>query len=1082
MPPTLPPPLWAELYYDGAWNAVTDDLRATTSQVTITRGLSSESASAAEPTTCECDLDSRTSKYAPRNPASALYGLIGRNTPFRVGYTAGSPWAELPGGLTYSSLFVNDDPALDVTGDFDLRIDVALEDWAESQMLALRYVPSADESWALEIVDGVLTFLWSPDGTFASRIVETATETLKAYNGQRLALRVTLDVDNGAGGYELRFYTGRTVDDTEWNLLGDPVTGGATTAVFAGSGYMELGAGFSFNALPSGGVLNRMRGKAFALQLRDGIGGTVNVDMSTASATAGGTTFVDDTGLTWSRGGSSVLTNKHVRMVGEVPAWPPTRDLSGNDNYVSISPTGITRRMDAGNKPQDSALLRYIRAQQPLECWPLTDSSEAISGRALYGSQDMILDLDTGTARPQWGKGTLADWIEPTVLLPAGSDGKLRGQTVRASGAATGWSVDFFYAGKQDLDVTIADYGELTDASPRVGWTIGLDVSADTITLFVASVGETISASTLQATINDAGVFDGKLHHVRLTTSVSGTDALWEVFVDGVSQASGTAVTYASKAVYFTRLGWFYSAVTQDLPTVGYVTYWGSSGAPSAADMWSAATGFQGELAGARITRLAGEAGYTASVAGDVVYQQPMGVQGRKTLLELLNESSRTNFGYLLDRRDGLEVIHRGQSTLWNQQPALTLDYTSGLISPPFRPVDDDKLTENDIEVKREYGNVPARQVLEDGALSVLAPEQGGVGRYDNSYTYSLYTDAQAEHVAYMRLHLGTYDGVRYTRITLNLANERVYALLDDILRVDAGDLIRLTSLPADHGPDDVDVLVQGYTEDAGPDGWTITFNCVPARPWTTGLASQTPDAVAEDFEDASLAITVTDGGDLPWQRTNAHFNTGAWSFRSGAITNNQTSVATVDVPSGATWLTFWYRTSSEESGPGFEGDRLTVDVDATQVLRAQGTVDWTQFATDVTGATSVAFTYSKDNSAGAGEDAVYIDDVRFTIPGPLTSEDRADTGGCELTAALDATTTSVPVLTTGAARWVDSATYPDEFPFNVRTGGEVMQVTACTGTTLSQTFTVVRSINGVQKSHSSGQAIGLARPVYAAL
>src|SRR5690606_8602199 len=128
--------------------------------------------------------------------------------------------------------------------------------------------------------------------------------------------------------------------------------------------------------------------------------------------------------------------------------------------------------------------------------------------------------------------------------------------------------------------------------------------------------------------------------------------------------------------------------------------------------------------------------------------------------------------------------------TLWNQPPALTLDYNAGLISPPFKPVDDDRLTENDVSVKREYGSYPATAVLEEGELSVLPPEEGGVGRYDTEYTYSLYTDEQAAQVAYMRLHLGTYAGVRYTRITLNLANERVFAHVDDILRVDVGDKI----------------------------------------------------------------------------------------------------------------------------------------------------------------------------------------------------------------------------------------------------------------------------------------------------
>ncbi|MEU5094951.1 hypothetical protein [Streptomyces sp. NPDC020996] len=905
--PSLPPPLWAELFYNGAWNDITGDLRAT-APVTVTRGLSAESSSTAEPTSCTCDLDSRDDRYAPRNPTSPLYGLIGRNTPFRFGYTVGSPWAEMSGAAG-NKLSTPDSAAMAVT-DLDLRVEIALEDWSQQKIAGRYSTVGENRSWALSLAGtGQLSFLWSPDGTLASRIARFSTESLQAYNGQRLALRVTLDVNNGAGGYELRFYTGRTVGDAEWSLLGDPITGTSTTAVFDGSAGIELGE-------VSGLVDNALKGKLFAFKLMTGIGGSTAVGMTTADAAPGATSFTSG-GVVWTAAGGALLTNRHIRMTGEVPAWPPTRDLSGRDNYVSITPAGVMRRMDAGNKPQDSALLRYIKTQRPLECWPLADGIETSGGRPLYGSPEMRLDLDSGTATPKWGEGALADWIEPVVLLPSGSDGKLRGATRRAAAAASGWSVDFFYNGKQDLDFTIADYGDMTDDDHRVGWTISLAASTNQITVTSASVGDTTSSVAVQATITSAGVFDRRLHHIRLTTTTAGPT--FEVFVDGVSRASGTATGYTSKAVRFVRPGWFYTSITQDLPSIGYITYWGSS-APSAAAVYQAATGLQGERAGARIERLAAESGYAASAAGASIYQQRMGIQGRKKLLDLLGEAAATDFGYLLEARDRNEVIYRGNSTLWNQPPALTLDFSAGLISPPFKPVDDDKLTENDVSVRREFGSFFGRQVLEDGELSVRDfPD--GVGRYDTEYTYSLYTDRQADQVASMRLHLGTYAGVRYSRLTLNLANARVFALIDDILRVDVGDKLRLTHLPADHGPDDVDILVTGYSEDAGPDGWTITFNCVPAEPWTAGV-------------------------------------------------------------------------------------------------------------------------------------------VGSTVYG------RADTGGCILAEALDPAETSVDVFTTGLARWVDSPTYPSDFPFDVRTGGEVMRVTACTS---SVTDTFTRTVTDAWGSATTG-------------
>ena len=908
--PNLPPPVWGELFYSGAWNTITDDMRVTTSAVTITRGLSSESSSSAEPTTCSCDLDSRDNRYGPRNPTSPLYGLIGRNTPMRLGYTVGSPWAAMPGAAG-AKLTTPDSAALAVTGDLDLRVEVSLEDWSLHQHVAARYSSSGENrSWALLMAsDQKPSFYWSPDGTVASRIVQFCTEGIEAYNGQRIALRVTLDVNNGAGGYELRFYTGRTVNDTEWHLLGAPIIGGATTSVFDGTAGIEVGDCASLSENP-------LNGKVFALKLLNGIAGTTAVSMATSAGTSGGTSFTGSTGETWTVAGTAALTNKRIRMSGEVPAWPPTRDLSGNDNYVSITPAGVTRRMDAGNKPTDSALLRYIKAHDPIECWPLTDGKQtnAQAGASLLGGAAMTYQLTTGTAAPEWQAGRLADWVEQVINLKAETTGIIKGKVPVSTSAASAWSVDIFMSGGGQGSaplLEINDLGAYTDADNRIRFQLSMDANGNSISVFRASLGETSSSSSLIASISSANIFNDALpHHVRLTVDPGATNSTWAVYLDGVSRASGTLTGIVVKAVRDVSFSWSLvsgggiNAADQQL---GFVTYWDGSG-PDAATIYSAYTGFQGEKAGDRIVRVAAESGYTATVAGESTFQRPMGIQGSKKLLELMNEASDTNFGYLLDARDRAEVIHRGQSTLWNQPPGLTLDYSAGLLAPPFKPVDDDKLTENDVTVQREFGSVPARVVQETGDLNVQDPENGGVGRYDRSYTYSLYTDAQAWQVAGMRLHLGTYAGVRYTRITLNLANSRVYALIDDILRLDVGDKIRLTNLPADHGPDAVDVLVAGYTETAGPDAWTITFNCVPGQPWDAGVTNST--------------------------------------------------------------------------------------------------------------------TYG-----------------------------RADTDGCQLAEALDSTETGVDVFTTGLARWIDSGTYPTEFPFDVRTGGEVMRVTACTSA-VQDTFT----------------------------
>ncbi|MDF2705549.1 MAG: hypothetical protein K0R62_1201 [Nonomuraea muscovyensis] len=858
--PSLPPPVWADLWYDGAWNDITEDVRVTTAPVTVTRGLSSESSTEADPTSGTCDLDSRDNRYAPRNPMSPLYGKIGRNTPFRWGYNTGSPWVEM---RTVENALTTPGSTSFAVGDLDLRLDVALNVWA-SRDLAGRYLPTGDNrAWAVTVLStGQLAFYWTPIGILESRIAVLSTVPVPAHNGQRLAIRVTLDVDNGASGYTVRFYTGRAVDDTDWELLGDPVVGASTTSVFDGIADIELGRVVYLDGAA-------LAGRLYAFRLLNGIGGTVVASMDASDAEPGDSSFTSG-GLVWTAVNGASLSNRHVRMAGEIPAWPPTRDLSGQDNIVSIAPTGITRRMDAGNKPQDSALRRFIQDRGPLECWPLTDGVDSRTAKSLLGGRDMVLSLREGDVAPAWAAGTLADWIEPVAASRTGKATSLLGYTPRVTNTGGSWSVDMFVTGGGTAGIwswTVFDRGAGTNADNEVSIIMLLNSSLQQATMIRHSEGsDSSSEAHLGNYFFDVDIFDDQPHYLRLTVD---TTPFWTLYVDGVYMASGP-LGVAMKPVSRVRLGW--GGPNPDLTpqSIGYLTYWDSTG-PTPAEMWTAYMGFQGERAGDRILRLTSEAGYPASVSGLAAYQQRMGIQDQAKLLSLLNEANATDFGYLLDRRDAVEVIQRGGSTLWNQPPALTLDYSAGLIGAPFKPVDDDKLTENDVSVKRAYGSVPARWVLEEGELSVQDPPNG-VGRYDNEYTYSLATDTQADHVASMRLHLGTYNGVRYTRLTLNLANERVHAMIDDILRIDVGDKIRLTNLPADHGPDAVDVLVHGYEEEAGPDAWTITFNCRPGEPWTAGVADGADSradiggshlAAAIDADDTTVPLTVT--GERAW-------------------------------------------------------------------------------------------------------------------------------------------------------------------------------------------------------------------------
>jgi hypothetical protein len=90
----------------------------------------------------------------------------------------------------------------------------------------------------------------------------------------------------------------------------------------------------------------------------------------------------------------------------------------------------------------------------------------------------------------------------------------------------------------------------------------------------------------------------------------------------------------------------------------------------------------------------------------------------------------------------------------------------------------------------------------------------------------------------------------------------------------------------------------------------------------------------------------------------------------------------------------------------------------------------------------------------------------------------RAGTAGSYTVGGVDTVATSITVQTPNV-RWVDSATYATDFPFDITINGEQMTVTAITGTASPQTFTVTRSVNGVVKGHADNSSVALTVPAF---
>jgi hypothetical protein len=94
------------------------------------------------------------------------------------------------------------------------------------------------------------------------------------------------------------------------------------------------------------------------------------------------------------------------------------------------------------------------------------------------------------------------------------------------------------------------------------------------------------------------------------------------------------------------------------------------------------------------------------------------------------------------------------------------------------------------------------------------------------------------------------------------------------------------------------------------------------------------------------------------------------------------------------------------------------------------------------------------------------------TYEDPLT---RYSSDGSTLSLNASARATSLTVATLSGPLWGHG-----DGDFNITIGGEEMTVTAISGSSSPQTFTVIRAVNGVSSAHDAGSTVQLSTaPVY---
>ncbi|MFJ6617580.1 hypothetical protein ACIQOW_08395 [Kitasatospora sp. NPDC091335] len=830
--PTTPLAVRVELQLAGAWSDITPDVRLG-ERIHIERGRHDEG-SRADPATCTMTLDNRGGRYSPRNAAGALYGLIGRNTPIRVRVPRLSSYLDVPAAAGARAT-TPDDPALRITGDLDIRVELeqrtVLTDDAHHQIIS-RYLTAGDQrSWVLYIINGYPGLNWSPDGTVGAVRAAVATAPVQPTPDGRIAVRVTLDVDDGTGGHTATFWSAPSLSGP-WTQLGGPVTNTGTTSVHPGTATLDIGdqPQLSLRAAPM---------RVLRAEIRGGIGGPPVAAPDFTVQPPGTVAFTDPAGRTWTTTGGATITDLTDRFTGEVSSWTPRRDVSGKDLVVHLQAAGPARRLGQGAAPLQSTLRRSIPTGLPLAYWPMEDERGA-----------------TQSASPIPGVGPL-----DTTGLDYGANTDLTGSaplpTVRAGARLHG---------------TVPP-----PAIPPTTWRVHLLYQLDTFPTTTSRLLAWSSTGTVRTWVLDAGALDGTVVHFygldadggtvfdSLTVPVQFTGPGWhQLFVTAFQ--TGSSVTW--------NLVWYPVGGTDSTSSGSYP---GTLGTPTqidaqigdalagmslghlavfdtTADVYNHAdNGYEGDRPSQRIERLCAEEGVPVQLRGDIDSEVAMGPQRPGALLALLQEAADSDGGVLAERLDALSLWYRAGHTAYNQPPKLLLDYAGGDVAPPLEPADDDQAVRNDITVTRAGGS--SARALDTTSSMGTQPPPAGVGRYDEGVTRSLWRDAQLPDIAGWLLHLGTWDGTRFPQVHLDLAASP--RLIPAVLALDLRDRIDITGMPPEDGPTTVALLFEGYSENIGVYDWDITANCAPAGPWQVAVLAD-PDQGRADTAGTRLAAAAT--------------------------------------------------------------------------------------------------------------------------------------------------------------------------------------------------------------------------------
>ena len=300
---------WTDITPTGVGNALMDQT------ITTTRGRQDE-ASHVAPTQAGIQLDNPDGDLTPDNASSPYFPNVDVGTPARWGVMVDNSHLQIE-PFEDARAQVNSTVALNLTSDLDVRIDMQAKTThptSTDTIIVGRASDSGNYSWRIQFsADRRVTIKWSTDGTPTLPISVTSSIPVLPSNA-RTVLRVTVDVNNGAGGYDVKFYLGESMTGP-WTQVGATFTGVGVTTIFNVVQDLVIGSpsdGNQFDALDA---------DVYEFWLLNGIDGPQIANPDFTIIPSGTATFVDPAGRTWNILAGAQVTNRWCRILGTIDSW-----------------------------------------------------------------------------------------------------------------------------------------------------------------------------------------------------------------------------------------------------------------------------------------------------------------------------------------------------------------------------------------------------------------------------------------------------------------------------------------------------------------------------------------------------------------------------------------------------------------------------------------------------------------------------------------------------------------------------------------------------------------------------------------